>query len=85
MPLSLVVSSNIILFLIIHRSRKKSFLYKNSILATLFHGLEGWEIHELVSATASGRETFEDMLDTSKSMMASLKKDENEYLKLKRE
>jgi hypothetical protein len=85
MPLSLVVASNIILFLMIHRSGKKPFLYKNSILATLFHGLDGWEMHELVSATATGRETFNDMLDTSRGMVASLKKDEDGYLKLKRE
>jgi len=85
MPLSMVVASGFLLGIMIYRSRKTPYLYKNSILATLFHGLDGWETHELVSAQAFGRDTFRDMRDRSKGMMASLKRNDEGILKLKRE
>jgi hypothetical protein len=87
MPLSLVVASNVLLYVTIYRSRGKPYLYKNSILATLFHGLDGWETHELVATRTRGsrRETHRDMTRTSRGMVALLREDENGYLRLKRE
>jgi hypothetical protein len=87
MPLSLVIASNVLLYLTMWRSRKQSYLYKNSILATLFHGLDGWETQELVAQRTgrSRRETHEDMTRTSRGMVAVLKEDGDGYLKLKRE
>ena len=85
MPLLIVLASNVLLGLTMYQSRKKPYLYKNSILSTLFHGLEGWETHELLPAKVCGSETYNDMLDTSKGMLASLKKNDDGYLKLKRD
>ncbi|KAF2820581.1 hypothetical protein CC86DRAFT_428306 [Ophiobolus disseminans] len=84
-PLALVLAASVLLCLTMYRSRSKAYLYKNSILATLFHGLGGWDTYELLPDKTSGRETYADMMDIAKGMMASLKKDGEGYLKLKRE
>jgi hypothetical protein len=83
MPLSLVLASNILLCLTIYHSRKSRYLYKNSIMAILFHGLEGWEAHELLPVQ-QGRETHRDIMDTSERMVASLRRGKDGILKLKR-
>jgi hypothetical protein len=85
MPLFLVVASNVFLCLTIFHSRKHPYLFKNSVMAILFHGLEGWEAHDLIPAKRPGKETFHDIMDTAGRMRASLRRNSDGVLKLKKE
>jgi hypothetical protein len=73
------------LCLTIYHSRKNPYLYKNFVMAILFHGLEGWQEHELVPAKKPGKETYHDSMDTAGRMRASLRRNSDGVLKLKRE
>lgn len=93
MPLSVVFISLVFMLLTIFESSKKEYLFKTSILAIMFHGLdtlerdEGTEVgHEEGFGHGNGRKSAdEDLWHRTKSIKAVLKKDENERLKLKKE
>ena len=84
MPLSIVFLSTIFIMFTIFRNWKTSYMYKNSSLATLFHGLE-------ISALEKYEETFKeydketegDMMAISKKMRVRLGCDRDGRLKLK--
>jgi hypothetical protein len=84
-PISLVVGSNIFLCLTIYHNRKNPYLYKNSVMAILFHSLEGWHAHELIPAKKPGKETYADIVNTAGNMRASFRRNSDGVLKLKRE
>jgi hypothetical protein len=65
-------------------SRKKTYLYKNFVMTILFYGLEGWWSHELVPAKKLGKETYHDILNTAGRMRASLRRNSDRGLKLKK-
>lgn len=85
MPVCIVVASSVLLCITMHRSRKKTFLYKNSILATLFHGLDGQDLHETAYSDANVRQSHHAMLENAKSMKALMQRDDDGSWKLRRE
>jgi hypothetical protein len=82
---SLVLASNVFWYLTIYCNRKSPYLYKNSVMAIMFHGLEGWEAYELVPAKKARRETYHDIMDTSTRMRASLRRNRDGVLELKKD
>jgi hypothetical protein len=67
------------------QSQKNPCLYKNSAMALLFHGLDGWKAHELLHARLPERETYDGHMAISEKMTASLRRNSDGLLILKRE
>jgi hypothetical protein len=84
-PLLLVVASNIFLAMTIHQSRKNPYLFKNSTMAVLFHGLHDSEKEKVLLANASNKQTYYNIATDAGAMRVSFGKDEDGYLRLKKE
>jgi hypothetical protein len=84
-PLFVVFLSVVILILTIINSSRKQYLFKTSILAVLFHGLEGWNISDSQTEPDGRRKTDHELLQLAKGMRVSLRKNDEGSLKLKKE
>ena len=85
MPLSIVFISIMFFVLTIFESSKRPYVFKTSIIAVLFHGLEGWDVSG--SQFSGGRESVTDreLVYRAKMMTAAFKRNEEGSLKLRRE
>lgn len=82
-PLILLLSSILFLALTMFQSHRKEYLFKNSILAVLLHGLEGWDYDSYQGVKQ--KENHRDMVEVTRGMRAVFKRNEVGRLKLKRE
>jgi hypothetical protein len=82
MPISIVVISGLFLTLTIVESGKKSYLFKTSIIAVLFHGLDGWNVSNLPTPTKMNKETSEGLAKESEGIVVMLKENNENNLKL---
>jgi hypothetical protein len=85
MPLLLVAASNIFIAMTIYRSRQSPYLFKNSIMAVLFHGLQDSEKQEILLASVSKKQTYEGLTTEAGTVKVSFGKDEDGVLRLKKE
>jgi hypothetical protein len=74
MPLLLVLTSILFLICTVFQSRRKPYLFKNSIVASILYGLEGWRAGEL-QMTPGNRETERDLERRANNMKAKLVSD----------
>jgi hypothetical protein len=84
-PLFIVTLSIVLLIITIITSSRKQYLFKTSILAVLFHGLEGWYIADSQTETDGRKKTDVELLKIAKGMRVSLLKNQEGSLKLKKE
>lgn len=82
MPISIVVISGLFLILTVVESSKKSYLFKTSIIAVLFHGLDEWHVSNLPTPTKMNKETSEDLVKESEGVVVMLKESNENSLKL---
>jgi hypothetical protein len=95
LPLTTVLVTFLFLALTIAKSRSQPYLFKTSIMAVLFHGLEGWDLSGAQaagrSATGMGeggarkRVVDDELVERSKMMIARLEENDKGSLKLKRD
>ena len=85
MPLLLVMASSIFLAMTIYRSRKSPYLFKNSVMAVLFHGLHDPDKQDVLLRSVSKKQTYEGLTIEAGTMRVSFGKDEEGYLRLKKE
>jgi hypothetical protein len=83
-PIAMVLFSVVFLVLTIMKSSKKEYLFKTSILAILFHGLENWELHS-IKVEIDGRKTNKALSKLAKGMKVRLSENDEGILKLKKE
>ncbi|KAF2796181.1 hypothetical protein K505DRAFT_1967 [Melanomma pulvis-pyrius CBS 109.77] len=84
-PLSMVILSVIFLVLTIVESSRKPYLFKTSIMAVLFHGLEGWDLSGSQAEIDGRKKTERGLLMQAKEMRVRLRQNEEGSLKLKKE
>lgn len=84
-PLSMVVLSILVLVLTIVKSSRKPYLFKTSIIAVLFHGLEGWDLSDSQTDIDGRKKTERGLLMQAKEMRVRLRQNEEGSLKLKKE
>ncbi|KAI4648607.1 uncharacterized protein J4E78_008670 [Alternaria triticimaculans] len=84
-PLALLVYSALFLFLTALGSRRRSYLFKNSILAVLVHGLEGWDAVDCPELLTVAKERNSDLKRALGPAKASLIENDDGLLKLKRD
>jgi hypothetical protein len=88
-PLFFVFLSVVILILTIisssSSSSRKQYLFKTSILAVLFHGLEGWNVSDLQTEPDGQKKTDYELLQLANGMRVSSRKNDEGSLKLKKE
>lgn len=82
MPISIVILSTIFLVLTIVESRKKPYLFKTSILATIFHGLEERSVSDVSALTETNRVVSKDLVRESETIVVKLKRNNEDMLKL---
>ncbi|KAI4706553.1 hypothetical protein J4E89_008620 [Alternaria sp. Ai002NY15] len=84
-PLALLVYSTLFLLLTALGSRRRSYLFKNSILAVLVHGLEGWDAADCPELLTVAKERNSDLKRALESAKASFAENDDGLLKLKRD
>ena len=84
-PLALLVYSTLFLTLTVFGSRRRSYLFKNSILAVLVHGLEGWNATDYPGLLMVAKETNKELKQALGPTKASLEENDDGLLKLKRD
>lgn len=82
-PLALLVCSTLLFLLTALASRRLPYLFKNSILAVLLHGLEGYDTTRHEPWPTVIKETEFEMKEAVESVRASLRKNKDGILKLK--
>lgn len=82
LPLSLIVLSVGFLTFTVISSRKKTYLYKTSVLAATLHGLEGWNAEEMRSS--GERVSGKDIAEMAKGMKAQFMTEEGESVRFVR-
>lgn len=83
LPLSSVLLSTVFLLLTALQSARKPYLYKTSLVATLFHGLEGWSKDEMRSQTKwKKQETGWDLLKVAEKSNAKFARNPDGDLKI---
>lgn len=85
LPLSVVLTSILFLFVTIFQSRTKPYLFKTSIIAVLFHGLEGWDISAVQVESNKRRVTYDELMEKSGTMTVRFRENEEGSWKLKKE
>jgi hypothetical protein len=85
MPLLLVAASNVFIAITIYRSLQSPYLFKNSIMAVLFHGLQDSEKQEVLLASVSKKQTYEGLTTELGTLKVLFGKDEDGVLRLKKE
>ncbi|KAH7113907.1 hypothetical protein B0J11DRAFT_585100 [Dendryphion nanum] len=85
MPSFAVLASTVFLLLTMYQSSQKPYLFKNSIMAVLYHGLDQSQDISAMGMYLKRKETYHDIIDCSRNVMVTLKKNEEGCLKLKRE
>lgn len=84
-PLALLVYSTLFLFLTALDSRGRSYLFKNSILAVLVHGLQCWAAADYSELLTVANELNSDLKRALGPAKASLGENDDGLLKLKRD
>ncbi|KAI4680342.1 uncharacterized protein J4E84_007990 [Alternaria hordeiaustralica] len=84
-PLALLVYSALFLSLTALGSRRRSYLFKNSILAVLVHGLEGWNAADCPELLTVAKERNSDLKRALEPAKASFTENDDGLLKLKRD
>ncbi|KAI4674050.1 uncharacterized protein J4E88_008517 [Alternaria novae-zelandiae] len=84
-PLALLVYSALFLSLTALGSRRRSYLFKNSILAVLVHGLEGWDAADCPELLTVAKERISDLKRALGPAKVSLAENDDGLLKLKRD
>jgi hypothetical protein len=82
-PLALLAYSALFLTLTALGSRRRSYLFKNAILAVLVHGLEGWNAADHPELLTVARETNSELKQALGPIKASLEENDDGLLKLK--
>ncbi|KAI4610352.1 hypothetical protein J4E80_008116 [Alternaria sp. BMP 0032] len=82
-PLALLVYSTLFLLLTALGSRRRSYLFKNSILAVLVHGLEGWDAADCPELLTVAKERNSDLKRALGPVKACLAENDDGLLKLK--
>lgn len=82
LPLSLIVLSVGFLTLTVVQSRKKTYLYKTSVLAATLHGLEGWNAEEM--RVSGEKVSGKDLVEMAKGMKAQFMSEEGESVRFVR-
>ena len=82
LPLSLIVLSVGFLTLTVVQSRKKTYLYKTSVLAATLHGLEGWNAEEM--RVSGEKVSGKDLVEMAKGMKAQFMSEEGESVRVVR-
>jgi hypothetical protein len=85
MPLCLVAAANVFIAMTIYRSRQSPYLFKNSVMAVLFHGLQDSEKQEILLASVSKKQTHEGLTTELSTLRVSFRKDKNGVLRLEKE
>jgi hypothetical protein len=85
MPLCLVAAANVFIAMTIYRSLQSPYLFKNSIMAVLFHGLQDAEKQEVLLASVSKKQTYEGLTTELGTLKVLFGKDEDGVLRLKKE
>jgi hypothetical protein len=88
LPMFLLVASVTILIFTILSSNKRSYLFKNKVLAAIFMRLEGWAASEYMSENEWNHQSMKKLEETSKRMTARLHVPDGDLdrdLKLKKE
>jgi len=85
LPLATIVLTVIFVALTIMRSIRKPYLFKSSILALLFHGLEGWDRESGGERGDAARVTEGKMILRAEAMTATFQRNEGGIWKLKTE
>ncbi|KAI4640363.1 hypothetical protein J4E93_008569 [Alternaria ventricosa] len=84
-PLALLVYSALFLSLTALGSRRRTYLFKNSILAVLVHGLEGWDAADCPELLTVAKERNTDLKRALGPVKASFGENDYGLLKLKRD
>jgi hypothetical protein len=66
-------------------SRNRGYLFKNSILAVLFHGMDGWDVADYLQLMTMTQETDHELKAAVEPLKASLRRNDEGLLKLKRD
>ena len=83
LPVSIVLLSTLFLIITIVRSRREPYLFRNSILAAIFYGLEEWRVDELQDLDRS--RTDSGLMKMATKMRATLVSDGDGHLKFSSE
>jgi hypothetical protein len=82
-PFSLIAFTTLFLIATIIKSKRRPYVFKNSILAVLFHGLEGIERIQYRRPFRSNQETDHDLKEAAKSFEGFLTRNNSRLLKIK--